>query len=475
MGINCSSIQDTQGKFLKKVLENLYGVVTVTDASGKILYLTKGVAQFWGYSQKDLIGKFIGDVVTSGDMDLSVCLEVIRRKKQVMLPTRNNDGTTYISIGNPVFDKSGRLEMVVCYGQKEYMIHDFLQTIEEERSNMLQAMAYNNLQVSNEHIVADSPCMQQILKEARKIAEADSTTIIYGESGTGKDVIARYIFEKSKRQNQVFIPINCAAIPRDLMEAEFFGYADGAFTGAKKNGQKGLFEVCDKGTLFLDEVGEIPLELQPKLLRVLESGELKRIGATTVKRTDVRIIAATNRNLQELVQNGKFREDLYYRLNVTWINLPPLRKRGRDIDTLLYIFLKEYNKKYQKNRILSPEAIQAFHNYPWPGNIREMRNVIERMVIIAPQGQILDADPYLNIISTSEQKKDQEEKFMPSLMSEFMNGTLKSAMEKFEREYLKYSLNQSGKNVTEVAKMLGIHPSGLYKKIEKYGLKKHYK
>lgn len=355
------------------------------------------------------------------------------------------------------------------------MIHDFLQTIEEERSNMLQAMAYNNLQVSNEHIVADSPCMQQILKEARKIAEADSTTIIYGESGTGKDVIARYIFEKSKRQNQVFIPINCAAIPRDLMEAEFFGYADGAFTGAKKNGQKGLFEVCDKGTLFLDEVGEIPLELQPKLLRVLESGELKRIGATTVKRTDVRIIAATNRNLQELVQNGKFREDLYYRLNVTWINLPPLRKRGRDIDTLLYIFLKEYNKKYQKNRILSPEAIQAFHNYPWPGNIREMRNVIERMVIIAPQGQILDADPYLNIISTSEQKKDQEEKFMPSLMSEFMNGTLKSAMEKFEREYLKYSLNQSGKNVTEVAKMLGIHPSGLYKKIEKYGLKKHYK
>lgn len=189
----------------------------------------------------------------------------------------------------------------------------------------------------------------------------------------------------------------------------------------------------------------------------------------------MRIIAATNRNLQKLVQNGKFREDLYYRLNVTWINLPPLRKRGRDIDTLLYIFLKEYNKKYQKNRILSPEAIQAFHNYPWPGNIREMRNVIERMVIIAPQDQILDADPYLNIISTSEQKKDQEEKFMPSLMSEFMNGTLKSAMEKFEREYLKYSLNQSGKNVTEVAKMLGIHPSGLYKKIEKYGLKKHYK
>ena len=286
---------------------------------------------------------------------------------------------------------------------------------------------------------------------------------ILGESGTGKEIIANAIHQNSPRKDKHFIPVNCSAIPPELMESEFFGYAPGAFTGAKSNGRDGLFELANHGTLFLDEIGDFPLNLQPKLLRVLESGEIRPVGSDKPKKVDVRIIAATNRNLKEMVENKEFREDLYYRLQIIPLKLPPLRDRKEDIIPLADHYLRIYNKKHQRNCYLTEDAKEELLQYRWPGNIRELRNLIERIVIISDTDAILS----IHFITDDRMQQDALKKGSREFDLAHLSGNYYYAVAQFEKNYIEQILAACNGNVATAAEKMGVHKSMLYKKLKK--------
>ena len=319
----------------------------------------------------------------------------------------------------------------------------------------------NDVDLKNREPVAESRQMREIIKISNVIAKTDSTVMLIGETGTGKEVMARYIHQNSLRSKEPFVPVNCAAIPHELLESEFFGYVRGAFTGANPQGKPGLFEIANKGTLFLDEIAELPLAMQSKLLRVLESSEAQRLGDTNIYQTDVRFIAATNRDLKAMISQKLFRSDVYYRLNVIPINLPPLKERPEDIIVLAHEYLEELNRKYGLKKIFSKEAIQAFFNYNWPGNVRELRNVVERLVITSASDILNFEDDFLE-----ESKKCLETvECWPEKKA--YRGTLKSVIKAVEEEYINQVLAECGGRVGEAAQRLGIHRTMLYRKNKK--------
>lgn len=302
--------------------------------------------------------------------------------------------------------------------------------------------------------------MQEMLRTLPKIAESNSNVLITGESGTGKEFFATALHNLSLRREHNFVAINCASLPEGLLESELFGHMKGAFTGAVSNKQ-GLFEVADKGTLFLDEIGDMPLSLQAKLLRVLENGTFRRVGGTTDIRVDVRIIAATNKNLQEEIEAGRFREDLFYRLNVIPIHIPPLRERKEDIPLLVDHFIKKFSKSPKK---ISPQAMKILMDCPWKGNIRELENVMERIILMTDHDEITVSDIPAEIISSH-----PESSGLPTLT---MDGIeLDRIIEGIEKRYLIEALRLSGGNKTEAAKLLNITFRSFRHRLHKYGIK----
>jgi len=303
-----------------------------------------------------------------------------------------------------------------------------------------------------EDIVVESPSMRKIVETAKKIAPFDSTVLITGESGTGKEVIARFIHKNSKRAKKPFIAVNCGAIPDELLEAELFGYKKGAFTGASTD-KKGIIEEANGGTLLLDEIGDLPLNLQVKLLRVIQEEEIRPLGSNKAKKVNVRFIAATNKNLEKLVKEGKFREDLYYRLNVIRIDIPPLRKRREDIIPLAKFFIKKYSAKYSlPPKSLSQKAEKELINYRWPGNVRELENTIER-VLLTSSGKIINSIFGKKVIKTKEIKP------------------FKDAKEEFEKEYLKNLLHVSEGNISKASKLSGLTRAQIYRMLKRHNLK----
>ncbi|TAN38497.1 MAG: sigma-54-dependent Fis family transcriptional regulator [Nitrospirae bacterium] len=300
--------------------------------------------------------------------------------------------------------------------------------------------------------ICDSQPMKEILGLIRKTAPTDSPVLIQGESGTGKELIANTIWHHSKRGTSPFIALNCATLSENLIESEIFGHEKGSFTSAYQT-KHGIVEVADKGTLFLDEIGEMPLGLQPKLLRFLDSGEFRRVGSNRTFKVDVRVLAATNRDLLALVRAGSFREDLYYRLNVIAITIPPLRERREDVPALAGYFLKKYSRKLSKDiKGISLEAGDVLNAYPWPGNVRELENVMERAVILCDSRSILPADLSIAGAGLTAASKEQ-----PSL-------------EEMERDYILKVLKQAGGNQSKASQMLGIDRKTLYHKLKKYGI-----
>jgi len=311
----------------------------------------------------------------------------------------------------------------------------------------------------SETIIGNSPVMEKLKKEIEAVAPVDSTVIIYGESGTGKELVARTIHQLSKRSSAPFVPINCAAIPDNLIEAELFGYEKGAFTGANAR-KKGKFEIADGGTLFLDEIGDMPLMAQSKLLRVLEDKAIERIGSVERINVDVRVISATNKNLEKAIEEGTFREDLYYRLNVIPIHVPPLRERGTDILLLADYFLSKFSADYKRKKIeLSESVKEIFLSYHWPGNVRELKNLIERLVILVKKGKVEPEDLPENMFS----KKGFS-------INRFLSMPLKEAREKFEREYIIATLRETKGDMKLAAAKMQIDLSNLYRKMNKYGI-----
>lgn len=302
--------------------------------------------------------------------------------------------------------------------------------------------------------------MQELLRTLPKIAESNSNVLITGESGTGKEFFATALHNLSPRKENNFVAINCASLPEGLLESELFGHMKGAFTGAVSNKQ-GLFEIADKGTLFLDEIGDMPLSLQAKLLRVLENGTFRRVGGTGDIRVDVRIIAATNKNLKEEIEAGRFREDLFYRLNVIPIHLPALRERKEDIPLLVDYFIKKFSKSPKK---ISPGAMKIFIDCPWKGNIRELENVMERIILMTDHDEITVSDIPADLMSAPSESSD-----LPSLTKDGIE--LDHIIEGIEKRYLIEALRLSGGSKTEAAKLLNITFRSFRHRLHKYGIK----
>jgi transcriptional regulator with PAS, ATPase and Fis domain len=317
-------------------------------------------------------------------------------------------------------------------------------------------------------IITRSVLMKKIISQLRKIAKTDIIVILYGESGTGKEALAKFIHANSNCCQDVFMPINCASIPSELLESELFGYEKGAFTGANREGKSGIFEVASTGTLYLDEIGEMLPSLQAKILRVLETGEFRRIGGGKIIRSNARIIAATNRNLEEMVDNHQFRADLYYRLNIVPIIIPPVRHRPEDIEPLAQFFLANLNQKYMTDKIFAPETIQRMKKYNWPGNVREIRNIVERLYITS-DADILSGltspdifpnrNPKIPIYENEVKKSDNNLPNGPDLDVPF-----KKAVRLYEKMYMQQMLEHCGGNTSLTAKMLQMSRAGFYKK-----------
>lgn len=359
-------------------------------------------------------------------------------------------------------------------GAADYVVKPF--DIEELKIIIAQGLEKKRLRQENillkeqleerfgfENIIGESRVMNEIFGLIERIARTDSTVLITGESGTGKEIAARAIHSKSLRVEKPFVTINCGALPEGLLESELFGHVKGSFTGAIAN-KKGMFEVADHGTLFLDEIGEMTPWTQVKLLRALQEKKIRRVGGTDEISVDVRIIAATNQDLKKNIKEGKFREDLFYRLNVLSLEMPPLRKRKEDIPYLVSHFIQKYCQKMGKRKKrVAPEVIKVFESYPWPGNIRELENVIERTVVIEERGTITQGSLPDELLSP---KSHIETDFLSQ--PEF---NLNKTLDEISSNYIRHALKSTGGNLKETSSLLGINYRSLRYMIDKYGLK----
>ncbi|MDX9872017.1 MAG: sigma 54-interacting transcriptional regulator [Clostridia bacterium] len=447
---------------LDSIIEAFSDGIYISDAYGNGLRVNKAYEQITGLTAGELVDQNLADIVAQGLINKSSVLKVLEKKQPVTFTQKYKDGKEMLVTSNPVFNKRGELVHVVTTVRDVTELSQLQKMLSEsdERSKKYyqELVLLREQQLEMGHIVAASQAMQAVVDLAKRAAQVDSTCLILGESGVGKDVIARLIHSNSTRSGQAFIKINCGAIPRELLEAELFGYEAGAFTGARKEGKPGMFELAHEGTLFLDEIGEMPLELQVKLLEVLQDMTIHRVGGTKSIHIDVRIVAATNRNIEEMVQKGRFREDLYYRLNIIPIEVPPLRERPEDILPLVEMILRQLNEKFARQTTLSSEVIQCLLSYHWPGNIRELRNIIERMLVMSREDLVgLEAVPR----SLSRQCE--------YLVRNLSSNKLKEVLEEVEKNLLLKTLAEK-KSIRKAAEVLGIDHSTVCRKMQKYGL-----
>ncbi|NSW92959.1 MAG: sigma 54-interacting transcriptional regulator, partial [Firmicutes bacterium] len=445
---------------LESVFNACYDEVFITDGEGNVLKVNAICEKLYNLQTEDLVGRNVRELEKRGVFCPSVTIKVIRDKKMISLTQRTNSGKVLIVTGNPVFDGNGKLVQVISTSKDITEIHELQQALKETKE--LAQTYYNQLEILKQNdgiksnIIYKSLKMEGIMALVEKIARVDSNVLISGESGVGKGLIAETIHKMSKRSNKEFVSINCGAIPETLLESELFGYERGAFTGARKDGKTGLIELADKGTLFLDEISELPIHMQVKLLKVVNEKKFMRIGGVDTKTVDVRIIAATNRDLNKMICEGRFREDLYYRLNVIPLYICPLRERKEDIIVLAKYFVEKLNLKYSTNIRLSKEVFEALLEYDWPGNVRELENCIERLVVTA-DNEVIDYDDLPGFLSKNRKEEMVETKLRP----------LKEAMEQTEKQLIVAAYNYL-KNTYKIAEVLGISQPTVVRKLKKY-------
>jgi len=319
-------------------------------------------------------------------------------------------------------------------------------------------------------LLGESAAMERVRELVDRVAKNDATVLVTGESGTGKEIVARAIHRASDRAKGPFVAINCASIPDELLEAELFGYEEGSFTGAKRSGKKGLLEEAHEGTLFLDEIGELPLKMQSKILRFLQEGNFKKIGGNKTQAVDVRILCATNLTMDKLMNSKHFRQDLFYRLAVIPVFIPPLRDRQEDIPPLILYFIQVFNTKYKTDIKLSAKLMNRLYTYEWPGNVRELKNVIERMAIMYASQELSEEDLELILNINPRQGSGDRSLPAPEPSMPVLPPSLPKAMEQFEEQWIRQAYQMAG-TIVGAAKLLGINPSTIHRKLKKGSLK----
>jgi PAS domain S-box-containing protein len=438
--------------------------LVVCDGNGYGVRYNESYTRITGIDGQDLIGRHMTDIVARGSISESAVLNALNAKKQVTTMPELANGKKVLMTANPVFDANQNVVKII--GNVRDLSELTALEMQLDQAKELSERYYSELvhlrsqTVQVDGMIVESPAMRAIVSTALKVSATDATVLIAGESGTGKEVLARAIHTHSRRKAGPFVKVNCGAIPGNLLESELFGYEKGAFTNAAKTGKMGIFEIAHGGALFLDEIGEIPLLLQAKLLGVLQDKQFTRVGGTKEIKIDARIIAATNRDLAEMVAEGTFRKDLFYRLNVVGLKIPPLAERREDIFPLAHYFLRELNEKYQFKNTLSPQVMNLFNEYEWPGNIREMENLMEQLVVLAPNEKIVPA-------MLPEIFRGRRDDAGPELSQ---GGSLEEIMDNIERRIFR-DLVQKGYSSYRIAEELGINQSTAIRKIKKLGVR----
>lgn len=448
---------------LQGILSSIYDEILVLDAKGVLLRYSGNLIQdFWEIDKEQLIGMNLMELENEGTFFSSILKMVLERRKKVSVTQESRSGKNVLAVGNPVFDDNGKLERIVIALRditetvmlKEELLH--VKKMSEKYKKELENLRDQKQYARNHQVIYGSEKIEKVMKYIQKIANTSSTVLLHGESGVGKEVFARTIYEMGPRSNKPFVKVNCGAIPETLLESELFGYEKGAFTGASTAGKPGYFRMANQGILFLDEIAEMPLNLQVKLLRVLQEREIIPVGGSNVVEVDVQIITATNKNLEQMVEEGTFREDLYYRLNVIPIQIPPLRERPEDIPLLSLHFLQKFNQKYEKHHQLSQDALDVLESYAWPGNVRELQNIIERLCVTSDE-DLIEAEDIIPLL------KKKNKHMVPKKVKKLM--PLKDATKALEEQLIYMAMNEY-KTTSMAAKMLGVSQSTVSRKYQ---------
>ena len=455
---------------VSRIYDELNIGIIITNGDGIIIWGNRYYSHLAQFDIRSYFGHDVREISKREDVSLpttTYIIDLIMKTKQSQTQLVRYQTEDYVlTTAIPILNKDNEIDFIV------YSITNYSELMELQQaisSSTMKVLALENhlrnIQIDQnigENIIISDKKMFEIYGQALRLAPTSVSVMLTGESGTGKDVLARFIHQNSLRKEQNFIHVNMATIPQTLFESELFGYAPGSFTGAAKNGKIGLIQLADKGTLFLDEIGELPLDIQAKLLQVIQNKEVRAIGALEATPVDFRIVCATNRDLMQMVHDHEFRLDLYYRLNTIELNLPPLRERPSDITPLATWFLNHYNHQNHCNKYLTSDVLKRFNQYPWPGNVRELQHTIESLVVLSTTEAITPEE-----LPSEFSFYNTADSF--SSLEELEKLPLKDAVETLEIRLIQAALDNSS-SAAEAAKNLGIDPSTLSKKRKKYGI-----
>ena len=448
--------------YVEQLCDTFRDAICVTDKEGIVTLVNKRHAELTGIAREKMMGSRIQDMVQNGIFDVVLNPRIVETGQKVSSVQNLYNGRTLLLDGHPVKDATGQVAYVVTVIRDITALTELREEITAQRELLetFQNLSSEGVTGNQYPRVVQSPVMQRLYAEASAIAETDATVLLLGETGVGKDVVARHIHHNSMRSDAPFIKVDCGSIPENLIETELFGYVPGSFSGASKNGKAGLVEAASSGTLFLDEIGELPMTMQSRLLRVLQDWEVLRVGATVPKKVDVRVIAATNKELEREVARGAFRSDLYYRLKVAVLNIPPLRSRRVDILPLAQSFLTFYGKKYRKAVSLSEDAKQVLQNHTWPGNVRELENLVQGLVVTCKHGLVGVRD-LAGIRPLPPCESSDGQYALPSIEGR----SLKSIMKEVETAVIEKGMQRYG-SISELSRQFQMDRSTIFRKVK---------
>lgn len=448
---------ESQIELFKTAFESSYDGIHILDKDGTTLYINKACTRIEGITEDEAKHKNIRQLVEEGVYSESVTLIVLETNAPATIIQTAKNGSEILVTGTPIY-KDGEIDKIIVNSRDITELNALKKEVqlreEQSRKYEEELELYRREYMQPPLMISKNPGMQKLLKLASAVSDVDSTVLLTGESGVGKGLISRYIHSCSNRSKGPFIKIDCGTIPETLFESEIFGYEKGAFTGAEKTGKIGLLELANGGTVFLDEIGEMPLSMQPKILRAIQDRQIRRVGGEDLRNLDVRIIAATNIDIEKMVEEKLFREDLYYRLNVVPIHIPPLRERPEDILPLVNGMMETINKKYGWNKKIDVAVIKRMILYPWPGNVRELENLIERLMVSTEETTVTLEDLPVEMLQTQWQGHEEGLDY-------------KEVMARFEYDLIKNVVKRKG-SIVEAAKEIGVDVTTIRRKLKRH-------